>query len=420
MTYASFGRPRIDEAAWFSGGRRQRLRRVFFGRETRYVAGLYLRRAILFSGVVLAIVLALDVAKNMGRVLSSNGDAANLNGLSPLAVYIALRAAFVIPSVFPIAAIMGVIWTEFGLALSRERVMVFSSGRAPVRSLAPALLFGLLIGVAQFVAISYGRPYSAEVQAVSKYRYFGPRYVGPETRGDEWFVTEDAVFNAQIAFGPPVALKDVVAYRFSPSGRLESIVRAASASPAPQNGYWEFRSGTLRSFAWKQDEDPGWGAATEVSFDRKDLAISLDPLWAEYADVDVAALPMQVLHALATADSGVPNSVAYKSAYQQRFSGVLTCIAMALVGASLSLLMFSPYMNPTKLLQIAAIGYGIHVGSTSLILLGAYGYLPLILAIWILPLALIAGAFLVPYWFDRRVQNVIAVQAAVARRASPA
>lgn len=415
VTNTSIGRTGVGGATWSCTRHRSHQRWAVFGRETRYVAGLYLRRAVVFSGIVLAIVLALDVARNMGRVLSPSGDTDNLNGLSALASYIALRAAFVVPSIFPIAAIMGVIWAEFGLARSRERMMVFSSGRAPVRSLISALLFGALVGLAQFTAISFSRPYSAEIQAMSKYRYFGPRYVGPSTDGDKWFVTDDAVFNARIAFGPPPVLRDVVVYRFSPSGRLESIVRAALASPTSQDGHWEFRTGTITTLGWKQGDDPGWSAASDVSFGKKDLAISLDPLWAEYVDVDPGLLTMVVLHDLATAGAGVPDSVVYKTAYQQRFAAILTCIAMALVGASLSLLMFSLHMNPTKLLQITLIGYGIHVGSTSLILLGAYGYVPVVLAIWILPLVLIASAFFVPYWFDRRVQNAIAAQAAVAR-----
>lgn len=414
MTNASIGRSGVDGAAWPSSRHRARQRWAFFGRETRYVAGLYLRRAIVFCGIVLAIVLALDVARNMGRVLSPHGDAANLNGLSALATYIALRAAFIIPSVFPIAAIMGVLWAEFGLAQSRERVMVFNSGRVPVRSLVPALLFGALIGLAQFAAISFSRPYSAEIQAVAGYRYYGPRYVGPSTDGDKWFVTGDAVFNARIAFGPPVVLRDVVVYRFAPTGRLESIVRATGASPASQRGYWEFRDGTIKTFAQQQGDESEWTAAPEIRFGKKELAISLEPLWAEYVDVEAELLPMSVLHDLATAGSGVPDSVVYKSAYQMRFAAVLASIAMALVGASLSLLMFSPHMGPAKLLQIAAIGYGIHVGSTTLTLLGAYGYVPLIVAIWLLPLALIVSAFLVPYWFERRVQKAIAAQAPVA------
>jgi len=396
--------------------RHPRRRRIFYGRETSYVVGLYLRRAIMFAGIVLAIVLALDVARNMGKILSLSDDAANLNGISALAGYIGLRAAFVVPSIFPIAAIVGVIWAEFGLARSRERVMVFNSGRAHVSSLLPALLFGALIGLAQFTTISFGRPYSAEVQATSKYRYFGPRYVGSETPDKKWFVTEDAVFNAGIAFGPPVALRDVVAYQFAPSGRLESIVRAASASPARQAGHWTFRDGTIRTFGQSQDATTGWTDAHEAAFGDKDLAISLYPLWAEYVDVKAGLLPMQVLHELATARSGVPDSVAYKSAYQQRFASVLTCIAMALVGASLSLFMFSPYMNATKPVQIAAVGYAINVGSTGLVLFGTYGYLPLILAIWVLPIALIVSAFLAPYWVDRRVRNTIAAQVKMLRQ----
>ena len=47
----------------------QRNGKTIFGRETAYVTGLYLRRAVVFMGIILAIVLALDIVGRMTRVL---------------------------------------------------------------------------------------------------------------------------------------------------------------------------------------------------------------------------------------------------------------------------------------------------------------------------------------------------------------
>jgi lipopolysaccharide export system permease protein len=411
VTLGVFDHPRSDGPPWSSANNRQRRTWTVFGRESVYVAGLYLRRGFLFSGIALSIILALDVAGRMADVLSLHGGAAGLVSLSALASYIALRAAFVVPSIFPVAAIMGVIWAEFGLARSHERTMIFSSGRAPVHSLMPALLFGAVIGLVQFTALNFSRPFSTEVQGQSHYRYYGPRYVGASTKEAKWFVTEDAVFNAQIEFGPPVVLHDVVVYRLAPSGLLESIISAAHASPMLEDGIWEFRSGRIWEFKWEQGDRLRYAAPTEFDFETKELPVSLDPLWAEYVDVDPRLLPLRILHNLATAGSGIPNSVTFRIAYHERYATVLTSIAMALIGASLSLLMFSPHVNPMKLIQIASIGYGVHVGSTSLVLLGEHGLVPLVLAVWLLPLSIIIGSFLLLYRHDLRVQNAIAYQA---------
>ncbi len=380
---------------------------VVFGRETAYVAGIYLRRAIMFCGIAMAIVLALDVATNMTLVLTINATSTSLEGFVDLAGYTALRAAFVIPSILPIAAVMGVIWAEFGLSRTYERVMVFGSGRAPLWSLAPALLVGALIGAAQFAALSFARPYSTEIQAVMEYRGYGPRYARSETENAEWFVADDVVFNARIEFGPPVVLHDVVVYHLAPSGRLESIVRASRASPSSQAGHWTFRNGTTWTFGWTPGAATGWTAASEVDFDTMELPISFNPVWAEYIGILPRLLPMGVLHNLATSGAAVPDGVVYQTAYQQRYAAVLTSIAMALVGASLSLIMFSPHVPPTKLLQIVVIGYAVHVSSTVLKLLGEHSLIPLVLAIWLLPIGLIVGSFLVLHRHDRSVQNVI-------------
>ena len=397
-------------------------RGTIIGRETAYVTGLYLRRAFVFTGIILAIVLALDVVGRMTQVLALNDDATGLNGLLALLSYIGLRAAFVLPSALPIAAIMGVVWAEFGLSRSNERIMIFSSGRAPVRSLMPALIFGIVIGLLQFAAVNFSRPYSTEVQAQSKYRYYGPRFVSAALPNAKWFVTNDTVYNARIAFGPPVVLHDVVVYRLAPSGRLESIISADQAISNTEGDGWEFQNGTIFTFAWAQDGRTALKAPTQTVFVSRSFPVSLDPHWAEFIDIDPHLLPFKTLHNLAVADSGIPNSVAFRAAYQQRYAAILTCLAMALIGASLSLMMFAPQMAPTKLVQVAAIGYAAHVGSTVLKLLGEHGLVPLPVAIWMWPLAIIIGAYILLYWHDRRIQKAISDQAGqdIRQRARPA
>lgn len=411
MTSNTFSPTDLARSQQLTATGRRPLRWAIFGRETAYVVGLYLRRAVVFTGIILAIVLVLDVVGRMTRVLSLNDDATGLDGLLALASYIGLRAAFVIPSVLPIAAIMGVVWAEFGLSRSHERIMIFSSGRAPVRSLMPALIFGILIGLMQFCAVNFSRPYSTEVQAQSEYRYYGPRYVSAATPDAKWFVTNDTVFNARIVFGPPVVLQDVLVYQIAPSGRLGSIIRADRATSRPESNSWEFHNGTVWTFAATQDGWTGLRAADETVFVSRTMPVPLDPLWVEFIDIKPHLLPFEILHSLAVADSGIPNSVAFMAAYQQRYASILTCIAMAMIGAGLSLLLFGPLMAPIKLLQVAAFGYAAHVGSTVLMLLGEHNLLPLSLAIWMWPLAIIIGVYMLLYWRNRQVQNIINDQA---------
>lgn len=381
--------------------------RALFGRETSYVAGLYFRRALIFSGIVLAIILALDVVGRMTRVLSLNDDAQGLDGLWVLVHYVFLRAAFVLPQLLPVAAIMGVLWAEFALSKSNERSMIFSSGRAPIYSVMPALIFGAVIGALQFGAVNIARPYSAQVQAEAGYRNYGAAFSRAQTTDSKWFATEGTVFNARIAFGPRPVLKEVVVYRIAPSGRVQTIITADEAAALPAGEGWEFQNGKVWSFSWTED---GWNwlaRADETFFSSIAEPVPLDPVWADHISIDPHLLPLRPLRQLATADGGVPDALSFRAAYQQRYADVLICIAMALLGSSLALTMFKPQTAPMRLLAVAAIGYGVHVGTTTLSLFGESGLVPVSVSVWIWPIFLAVGTLIFLYGHDQRVQSDI-------------
>lgn len=380
---------------------------ALFGRETSYVTGLYLRRALIFTGIVLAIILALDVVGHMTRVLSLNDDARGLDGLWALVHYVLLRAAFVLPQLLPLTAIMGVLWAEFALARSNERAMIFSSGRAPLYSVMPALIFGVIIGALQFGAVNVARPYSTEVQAEAGYRNYGAPFNSTETADAAWFATEDTVFNARVAFGPPAVLKDVVVYQIASSGRLDAIITADRATALPSGDGWEFQNGKAWTFSWAED---GWSwlnQADETFFASIAEPLPLDPVWADHINIDPHLLPFGPLRQLATRETGIPNALSFRAAYQQRYADVLISIAMALVGACLALTLFKPKTAPTRLLAVAAIGYAVHVSTTTLTLLGENGLVPLAVSVWVWPIGLAAGALVFLYGFDQRVQDDI-------------
>lgn len=381
--------------------------RALFGRETSYVAGLYFRRALVFGGIVLAIILALDVVGRMTRVLSLNDDAGGLDGLWVLVHYVFLRAAFVLPQLLPVAAMMGVLWAEFALSKSNERSMIFGSGRAPIYSVVPALVFGVVIGAMQFGAVNITRTYSAQAQAEAGYRNYGAGFTRKETAVSEWFATEGTVFNGRIAFGPDPVLKEVVVYRIAPSGKLETIITADQATALPAAGGWEFQNGKVWSFSWAED---GWSwlaRADESFFSSIAEQVPLSPVWADYIGIDPHLLPLGPLRQLATAQGSVPNALSFRAAYQQRYSDVLICIAMALVGAGLALTMFKPQTEPLRLLAVVAIGYAVHVGTTTLTLFGESGLVPLLVSVWIWPTFLALGTLVFLYGHDQRVQDDI-------------
>lgn len=380
---------------------------AFFGRETRYVMGLYLQRAFIFTAVALAVVLALDVASNLGAVMSPDDHPSGLDGPYRLAFYILLRAGYVLPSILPIAGIIGIIWTEFGLFVSLERIMIFNSGRAHLRSLIPAVLVGLIIGLMQFVALGYGRPAAVAAQGTNHFRYYGPKFDQPTVTGPKWIATDGAAVNARVEIDAGITLRDVIVYNFNDGGKLRSIISASFAAPGPTHGTWTFHNGSEWAFAAEAANAVDPGRLEQTRFDALSGKLALDPVWVENFAIRPPLLSQSVLAQLASGAPGIPDAFRYQSAYHERFASIVNSVGMALVGAALSLLTFAPKMSPFQALKVAVYGTGTYIGSNMLAMFGTYGNLHVFWAAWAMPLFIAIVSVCVVYLNNRRVVSAI-------------
>lgn len=307
---------------------------ALFGRETRYVLRLYLQRIFIFISVVLAIVLSLDVASNVNSVMSKSSEVTGIDGLPRLLYYVYLRGGYVLPSILPFAGIVGVVWAEYGLAVSLERTMIFISGRVPVYSLIPAIIVGLLMGLFQYAALGYVRPASVEEQTASTYRYYGPKFRRPFVTDPQWIASDGAFVNAKVYIGDYVAFKEVVSYNLDDRGKLESIVTAASARPSEKPGYWVYYTGTKWEFSDTGDDGISSRLRLqEAQFETLEKELKINPLWAENINIKPRYLPQPMLAKLVSAGDGAPQYFQYATAYQERYASVFFSVAMTLLGA---------------------------------------------------------------------------------------
>ena len=354
------------------------------GRETRYVGRLYIGRIFLFAALVLAVILSLDAANNIGGVLGAADQAGTPSGLGRLSYYLLLRAGYNLPAILPLAALIGVIWAEFALANSRQRMMISNSGRPVLLSLAPAILIGLMVGLVQFTALATIRPAAVELQALEGFRDYGPKFGHGET-GRKWLSVEGAVIETRIAFADPVELRDAVIYELASDGALRSIRTAQSATPNGEDS-WTFRNGTM----WQV---PGFDAPTApepatkgaVPFAAEVLALDLDPLWVENVDIMPSFLPQVILSRLGSAETGIQNIATYKAALHERFAAVFYVMGMAVLPAALGIVWFLPGMGARPLIKVVIWGMGAYFTTSILSMLGSYGYLPPLVAAWSAP-----------------------------------
>ena len=354
------------------------------GRETRYVGRLYAERVLLFGALVLTVVLSLDAANHIGGFLGGEDQPGAPSGFQRLLYYLMLRGGYNVPAILPLAALTGVIWAEFALARSRQRMMIANSGRAILMSLAPAVLVGLAVGLVQFGALAYLRPLAVELQATEDFRYYGPKFRFAET-GRMWLSVDNAVIESRIGFTDPVELRDAVIYELADDGALRAILTAERGVPGGP-GRWALANGTMwqvPSFSTETPPETPSGGAT--AFAERSLALELDPLWVENVDILPTLLPQGILARLGTAQAGIQNISTYAAALRERFAAIFYVMGMMVLPAALGIAWFSPGMSAGPLIRTVIWGMGAYVTASIVSMLGSYGYLPPLLSAWLAP-----------------------------------
>lgn len=362
---------------------RQVLALALLGTETRYVARLYLIRVAIVAFAIATVVLALDIAGNFEGVMAASGQQALPSGVRRVAVYLLLRLAYNLPAILPLAAAIGIVWAEWTLARSFERMIIVNTGRSPFVSLVPALLVSLLVGGIQYSALSVIRPMAVAAQGTMGFRYYGPRLSGlePEAR---WILLDGAVMHARISFPEGEALfSDVTLFELGPDHRL------SAAASAPQGRAQDGRLTLDAPQRWPQPDADGATEATEVF---------LDPVWLRNIGIEPRFVPQRELAQLARGGPGVINAGFYRATLQDRRAAVARLVAMGVLMATLSLSLMRPRMSVAPALKLAAAGYGLHFLSQFLSTLGQNGQLATMLAFWVLPGAVIILCVLYHLW----------------------
>ncbi|MGE0230427.1 MAG: LptF/LptG family permease [Flavobacteriaceae bacterium] len=361
---------------------------MLLGRECRYVLLLYLQRIGVAAAAIATVVLALDLMIYLSWVMSDYTAGSGLEGGARIAYYVGLRLAYIMPSVIPIATVIGIIWAEFALASSQERIMIANSGRRPILSLFPALLVGLLVGASQYASLAWIRPASVQAQAEADFRYFGPGSNKGSGTGFVWIALDDAFVHTRIQFNAPPELRGPIVYGLDADGRLDITVSAEKAYPTERPGVWHFETGSW----WQAPQaDPANApqGMRESAFADSEVRLALDPVWLDNFGIGAQFVEQPSLRHLARAPSGVPEQFRYENAYQARLAAIAYIIGLSLMSACLGLALLGPGTNFAAALKIAGAGYAVHVLTNAFSTLGEYGYMQTILAQWLLPVALI-------------------------------
>ncbi|HEX4635054.1 MAG TPA: LptF/LptG family permease [Rhizomicrobium sp.] len=356
---------------------------------TRYMLGAYLRHTMMVIAALMTIALSIDLWPQVP--LFSGNPLHVVMAIARLAV---LRLPDLLPPFVPFATFLGVVWSESAFTESRERLLIWNSGRSPLLCLVPALLAGLVMGVGLFALDAWLRPAAIHVQIAEKLGREGMRLDRTQSGGSHWIALPDGLLRADIEYGPPMKLHDITVYKLDSDGHLAEVDTAATAQPLAKDS-WLLEDG----HSWHATAaEPGNVLTTtanreeaEMPFDRRAIPMVLDELWLRNLGLSPQYLRLGDLRELAHAGIMSRDLSGYKTRLQLVFGEVLLTCAMALTGAALAMLYFAFQTRWFALVGVLLAGYLAHFASKAFQLMGEFGYMAPFFAGWLAPLLLIAA-----------------------------
>jgi lipopolysaccharide export system permease protein len=360
-----------------------------WGLYSRYMLGAYLRHIMMVSAALMTIALTIDL---WPQVPLFTGDPLHVVG--NLALLAVLRLPDLLPPFFPFATFLGVVWSESAFTESRERLLIWNSGRSPLFCLIPALLAGLVMGVALFAVDAWLRPAAIHVQIAQRLGREGIRLDRSQSGGSHWIALPDGLLRADIEYGPPVRLRNVTIYKMDSEGHLAEVDTASQARPLAGNR-WLLENGQ----SWHADAADRGNVLTtapvpeetQIPFTTRTVTMTLDALWLRNLGLSPQYLRLGELSRLAQAPIMSRDLSGYRTRLQLVFGETLFTCVMALLGAALSMIYFAYETRWFALVTVLLAGYLAHFASKAFILMGEFGYMAPFFAGWLAPLLLIAA-----------------------------
>ena len=374
------------------------------GVHTRYMLSAYLRHILMVSGALMTIALTIDLWPQVA-LLSDDTARGGPYLIWNVARLAALRLPDLFPPLLPFATFLGVVWSESAFTESRERLLIWNSGRSPLLCLVPAALAGVLMGASLFVLDGLLRPAAIHLQMAEVLGREGIRLDRSLSGGNHWIALPDGVMRAQIEYGPPVRLHNVTIYKLDREGHLAEVDTAARATALPGR-QWLLEQGRY----WRADfENRGDVLSTgeiteeaEIPFEQRIVPLNLDPLWLHNKGLSPQYIWLSDLRILTGAEIMSRDLSGYRTRFQALFSEPFFTCAMALLGASLAMLFFAYQTRWRALVGVLLTGYLAHVSFKALYLMGEFGYIPSRVAGWLPALLLIGGVIGVVLTIQKR------------------
>jgi lipopolysaccharide export system permease protein len=376
--------PVSRKATW--KGRAQQAFSVPFGWHTRYVFASHCRHTFLIGVAILTIALSIDLTLFLSKVLAIIASWTTSWPTVYVAWYLVLRGTDFLAELLPLISYFGVFWTEIAHTTSRERLVVWLSGRTPRQCLVPAVLFGLTVGCIQLALNLTFRPDAVMTMARDHLGSYGERFDPRPRPYPQWMALGHDLVQALIEPGNPPSLRDVRIYRMDDSLKLHTFLQAKSATIVGDD-QWLLAEG----YRWSPPtSNPSAIPLTEQrSFTTETIHLALSPVWLNNRLIPARYLPNSVFSALAR-ESFMPDQE-FRTWQNARWSLAIFCAAMTILASTLSTFMMETQIVFSRLAVIGIGGYVINTLMKVSILLGEHGYINPAFSAWFVPISTLAA-----------------------------
>ena len=271
-----------------------------------YLMESYTRHTCLVACIIIVLALSIDLTFFLTKVVA---EISHWSVFWPgyFVLYLGLRATDFLTELLPLIIFGGVLWAEVAHSQSRERLVVWLSGRTVLNCMVPALVFGILVGVGDLALNVYLRPLAVMRLSTDHLGFFGEHFDPRPNSDPQWFAVERDLVQAIVVPGEPPILHDVSIYRMDATFALHAVLRAVTATPLAAHS-WRLSEGTqwLANDAGTSSDErqhdflrPEAGEA----FAQRDVELNLSPIWLNNFRVTPRYLPNHVFKMIEKIDS---------------------------------------------------------------------------------------------------------------------
>jgi lipopolysaccharide export system permease protein len=350
-----------------------------------YFARRTLSSLLMVSGVFAMLILMIEFLEQV-RIFGS----ADLS-MSTLLYISLLRLPYTLYTIAPILTVIATLVLFLGLARSSELVVTRAAGRSALRSLRAPLLLIFVLGI---ICVAIGNPISAT--ASRQYEHLKDTYLTSKSQAfsvsDEGLWLRQGNESGQVVIHAARANLDgsvlfgVSFSGFSLDGTPDFLIEAQSAALTP--GKWQLTAAKKWSFSGVQNPE----AASET-FETTTLetSLTLDEIQDTFGDP--AAVPIWHLpEFIQKLEKSGFSAQAYKMWFQMELALPLTLVAMMLIGAGFTMRHTRFGKTSTMVLTALILAFLFFFLRNFASILGTHGQIPILLAAWAPPVAVILTA----------------------------